>query len=124
MKNSLLHLGFIESSVFLKAILALSLLFLLIAKTHAETLNCQFTHSQEMGLKSIQIKDHMLILNDQIEIPLEKNRVKCGNFGEQIRFDGMAYGYQIILRSCTTEAKFEGDLIDSINWVGASLICD
>lgn len=92
-------------------------------KSFAVALDCQLTNAQVLGIESFVIKDHVLILNDEFEIPLEKSRVKCGHYGEQVRFDGYAYGYQIILKSCSTEVEYEGDLIDSINWVGSEVHC-
>lgn len=89
----------------------------------AQDLNCEFKGDKMEGIKSIRINDESLIINKELEIPLDKSRVKCGNFGRQIRFDGMALGYQVILESCTTEAKFEGNLIDSVNEVAARVLC-
>jgi len=104
---------------------SLFLVFFVSFQNHlfAQDLNCEFKGDKMEGIKSIRINDESLIINKELEIPLDKSRVKCGNFGRQIRFDGMALGYQVVLESCTTEAKFEGNLIDSVNEVAARVLC-
>lgn len=89
----------------------------------AVDLNCEFKETKVEGIDSIQVSGESMLINKETEIPLDKTRVKCGNFGRQIRYDGMALGYQVILESCSTEAKFEGRLIDSINQVAAKVLC-
>ena len=104
---------------------ALLLFFVTITtQAFASELDCKFKDGKVAGVKSIQISEESLILNKELEIPLEKSRVKCGNFGRQTRLDGRALGYQVILKSCTTDAKLEGVLIDSINEVAADVLCD
>ncbi len=109
-----------------KLITASALLFLLVVlqtKAFAGELDCKFKDVQVAGVKTIKISDESLIINSELEIPLEKSRVNCGNFGRQTRFDGSALGFQIVLKSCTTEAKLEGTLIDSLNEVAADVKC-
>jgi hypothetical protein len=89
----------------------------------AATLNCKFKDAQMKGVDSIQISEENLIINNEMEIPLEKSRVNCAHFGRQTRLDGSALGYQVILKSCSTEAQLEGHLIDSINEVSADVLC-
>ena len=110
-----------------KLLTASLLLFVLITLTNqafATTLNCKFKDAPIHGIKSIQISQESLILDDMKEIPLVKTDVKCGNFGQQTRLDGNALGYQVVLKSCTTEAKLEGVLVDEINFVAADLLCN
>jgi hypothetical protein len=109
-----------------KLITASALLFLLMTlqtKVFAQDLDCKFKDVTVTGVKTIKITDENLVINSELEIPLEKSRVKCGSFGKQTRFDGSALGYQVVLKSCSTEAKLEGVLIDSINEVGADVFC-
>lgn len=104
---------------------SLFLLFLVLFQNQvfAQDLNCEFKDLKMEGVESIQISDKSLVINKELEIPLDKSRVICGNFGRQERFDGMALGYQVILESCTSEAKLEGRLIDSIKEVAAKVLC-
>lgn len=109
-----------------KLITASAILFLLVTlqtKAFAQDLDCKFKDVAVSGVKTIQISDESLIINSELEIPLEKSRVKCGSFGKQTRFDGSALGYQVVLKSCSSEAKLEGVLIDSLNEVGADVLC-
>lgn len=109
-----------------KLITAPVLLFLLVVlqtNAFAGDLDCKFKDVSVVGVKSITISDESLIINSELEIPLEKSRVVCGNFGRQTRFDGSALGYQVVLKSCTTDAKLEGVLIDSLNQVAADVRC-
>ena len=109
-----------------RLITASALLFLLVTlqtKVFAMDLDCKFKDVAVSGVKTIKLTDDNLVINSELEIPLEKSRVKCGNFGKQTRFDGSALGYQVVLKSCTTEAKLEGVLIDSLNAVGADVFC-
>jgi len=104
---------------------SLLLIFFLSLKTtvFAGTLNCKFKDIEIRGVEGIKLNDQSLIINNLLEIPLEKSRVKCGNFGRQIRFDGNALGYQVVLKTCTTDAVLEGHLIDSINSIAAEVLC-
>lgn len=105
------------------ASLILCSLVLLQSTAFAGVLNCKFKESTMSGITSIEIKEDSLILNNELEIPLEKSRVNCGHFGRQTRFDGSALGFQVILKSCSTEAKFEGHIIDSLKQVAADVLC-
>ncbi len=107
----------------LKASFFLVCFLLLQNSVFATDLNCEFKETKVEGIDSIQVSGGNMLINEEMEIPLDKTRVKCGNFGRQIRYDGMALGYQVILESCSTEAKFEGRLIDSINQVAAKVLC-
>ncbi len=110
-----------------KLFLASLLLFILSAiqnQVFAGSLNCKFKDRSVAGIESIQLNDDNLIINENMEIPLEKSRVMCGHFGRQTRFDGEALGYQVILKSCTTEATLEGHIIDSVSDIAADLVCD
>ena len=93
------------------------------SEVFALSLNCKFKNEQMSGVDSIELSDGGLVINKELEIPLEKSRVVCGNFGRQTRFDGSALGYQVILKSCSTEAKLEGHLIDSVNTLAADVLC-
>jgi hypothetical protein len=103
----------------------LLLVFVLVVqnKVFASILDCKFKNVSVMGVDKIQLIHEDLVINGELEIPLEKSRVKCGNFGRQVRFDGSALGYQVILKSCTTEAQLEGVLIDAVHFVAVDLQC-
>jgi hypothetical protein len=105
---------------------AFLLLILLSLNTQvfARTLNCHFKHEGIRDVESIQLKDDNLLLNQQMEIPLEKSTVRCANFGKQTRLDGLALGYQIVLKSCTSDAQLEGHLIDSVHQEAAAIVCN
>lgn len=108
----------VTASVFLIVLAALQ------TSAFASTLNCKFKDTTVTGIKSLEIKEESLLINSELEIPLEKSRVKCGSFGRQTRFDGNALGFQIVLKSCSTEAQLEGHIIDEINEVAAEVFCD
>lgn len=104
-----------------------AILFLLVFFTattsSAKSLRCKFKSDSISGIDSIEVKENYLILNKEMEIPLEKTRVECGHFGRQIRLDGSALGFQVILKSCTTDAKMEGHIIDSVNITASDVEC-
>ncbi|HXH31017.1 MAG TPA: hypothetical protein VNJ01_09415 [Bacteriovoracaceae bacterium] len=112
----------------MQKILTASLLLVILAflqtEVFAATLKCNFKNTRVTGVRSILISDESLIINKEMEIPLEKSQVKCGHFGRQTRLDGAALGYQVILKSCTTESVLEGVLIDSVNSVAADVYCN
>ena len=108
----------------MSACLLLIVLAVLQTKAFAGALNCKFKNSKVENIQSIQLQDEFLVINNELEIPLEKNKVKCGNLGRQDRFDGSALGYQVILKSCSEEAKLAGHLIDSRLEQVAELVCD
>lgn len=89
----------------------------------AASLDCKFKDVAMEGVEKIQLTDESLIINAELEIPLEKSRVKCGHFGRQTRLDGTAAGYQVVLKTCTDDAEMEGHLIDSINEIAAKVSC-
>jgi hypothetical protein len=93
------------------------------AKSSFTGLNCSFKNGRVNNIQTLRMAEDYLIINSELEIPLEVSRVKCGNFGKQVRFDGLALGYQVILKSCSSEAKLEGHLIDSLNDKVAEVIC-
>jgi hypothetical protein len=91
----------------------------------SKNLNCQFSNDEVVeGVTSIEISNETLMINKDLEIPLEKSTIRCGNFGRQRRFDGLALGYQIVLESCTTGVALKGDLIDSVKGISAKVICN
>ena len=93
-------------------------------KVFASTLDCKFKSGTYDEIDEIQLIGEDLIINNSLEIPLEKTTVKCGHFGRQVRFDGNALGYQVILKSCSTEAELEGLVIDSINLKAIHIHCN
>ncbi len=99
-------------------------LFLLPLSAAAMNLECKFKGGPVQGVKSIRITQDSLMINSRLEIPLEKTQVRCMNFGKQTRLDGQALGYQVILNSCTSEASFKGALIDLVNLVAATVLCN
>jgi hypothetical protein len=111
-------------SKLVSASLLLVFLFALQTNAFAGTLSCKFKDEKVVGVKSIEVAEDSLLINKELEIPLEKSRVKCGGFGRQTRLDGSALGYQVVLKTCTSEAQLEGHLIDSVNQVAAEVLCD
>jgi hypothetical protein len=111
----------------MKKLITASLLLLITVISHnsafAATMSCKFKQSSVNGVHTIDINDENLIINNELEIPLEKTRVKCGNFGRQTRLDGSALGFQVVLRSCTTDANLEGYLIDEVHSVVGEVLC-
>jgi hypothetical protein len=111
-----------------KLIVACLLLVILAAlqtKAFAATaINCKFKDDKIENIKTIQLTDEALMINGEMEIPLEKSRIKCGNFGRQNRLDGLALGYQVVLKSCSNDAQLEGHLIDSVKEIAAEVMCD
>jgi hypothetical protein len=103
--------------------LLLFILMFLQTKAFALSLDCKFRDNAFEGVDTIQISANSLIINQEEEIPLEKSRVNCGHFGRQMRLDGDALGYQVILKSCSSEAKLEGHIIDAVNNVAADVYC-
>ena len=102
------------------------ILFVLVTlqtKAFSATLDCKFKDITMRGVKSIQLKNDSLVINKNLEIPLLKTSVKCSHYGRLTRLDGDALGYQIILKSCTSIAKLEGYLIDSLNNLAADISC-
>lgn len=95
------------------ASLLLVILTALSTKAFAFSLDCQLKQPEVMAdIRSIQLTEEYLFINENTEIKLEKTLVRCGNFGKQVRFDGMGEGYQVILESCTSEAELKGVLVD------------
>lgn len=110
---------------FMSAFLLLIILATLQTKVFAASLNCSFKgETKVQGIKSLEIFDDALIVNDKEVIPLEHTSIKCGVFGRQSRFDGIGTRLQIILKSCTDEAALEGRLIDAHNEVVADVVCN
>lgn len=110
-----------------KLLTASALLFILVAlqtKAFAQTFECKFKDTKLESVKSIQITEDNLIINKELEIPLEKSRVKCGSFGRQTRLEGSALGFQVVLKSCTREAQLEGYIVDAVNTDGADVYCN
>lgn len=93
-------------------------------KAFAAELECKFKNGGVEGVEKIELSDENLIINHSLEIPLLKTRVRCGHFGKQVRFDGEAEGIQVILKSCTTDAKLEGELVDYEKRVSADVFCN
>lgn len=105
------------------ASLLLVVLVVLQTNAFAGTLDCKFKTTTLKGVQSIRLSDETLLLNNEMEIPLEKSRVKCGHSSRQVRFDGHALGYQVILKSCVV-GEMGGHIIDSVNAVAAEVECD
>ncbi len=105
------------------ATLMLVLVLVVQNKAFASVMDCKFKNMTAEGIDKIQLIDEDLIINGELLIPLEKSRVKCGNFGRQVRFDGTALGYQVVLKSCSTDAVLEGVLIDAVNFIAMDVQC-
>ncbi len=112
-----------EMQKLIRASLILAILAVLQTKVFAMSLDCKFKETVVAGVQSIEVNDEAVVINHAVAIPLEKSRVKCGSFGKQVRFDGTGQGYQVILESCSAEAKLEGHLIDEVNEVAAEVQC-
>jgi hypothetical protein len=108
----------VVTTLFMLAILAMP------STVSAATLNCKFKGPRVSGIQTIKLSEESLFINEEIEIPLEKSRVKCGGFGRQTRLDGRALGYQVILKTCSNEAEISGHLIDAIEARAVEVVCD
>jgi hypothetical protein len=108
------------------ACLLLVIFSVLQSAAFAAPLNCKFKDSAVTveGIKTLQITDDALVINDSSVIYLSHTKIKCGAFGRQHRFDGFGKGLQIILKSCTDSAVLSGHIIDSISSKVAEVICD
>lgn len=111
----------------MKKLITATILILVLAilnnKVFAKDLHCQFTDRVVEGIESIVVVDDKVIINDEVEVALEKSEINCSNFGRQLRFDGVNQGYQLILKSCTSEASLEGVIIDTIQQQVGDIIC-
>lgn len=111
-----------------KLVSATVLLFVLVAlqsKAFAFTeMNCKVKNGSIPGIQSLHLSEEELVINGVVSIPLEKLRVKCANMGKQIRLDGEGEGLQVILKTCSTEAKVEGYILDEVNNAQALVQCD
>jgi hypothetical protein len=94
------------------------------SQVFAADLNCEFKDDVVEGVKTIVVTNETLKINRDLEIPLEKSSIRCGNFGKQTRFDGSALGYQVVLESCTEGVAMRGALIDSVKGIAANVICN
>lgn len=90
----------------------------------ASSRKCNFTKEKISGVSTIEFSEESIKINGEMEIPLEKTKIKCGISGKRLRFDGLALGYQVVLETCTTQATLEGHLIDSVNQEIAELACE
>lgn len=86
-------------------------------------LQCHFTDRFIEGVESITFVEDKLIINGTDEITLDLSEINCSNFGRQVRLDGRDHGYQVILKSCTSEGVLEGRLIDNIKQEIGDIIC-
>ncbi len=111
-----------------KLISASVLLFVLVAlqsKAFAlSDMNCKVKDGTIDGIETLHLSDEVLTINGVVSIPLDKLRVKCANMGRQIRLEGEAEGIQVVLKTCSTEARVEGHIIDAANNTKAIVQCD
>jgi hypothetical protein len=108
----------------IKASFLLLVLSFVSANAFAFTMECTVQKGMISGVKSIHLSEENLSINGEMEIPLEKTQINCGHFKKQVRLAGRALGYQIILKSCTSDAVLEGDLIDSVRGDIAQVSCE
>lgn len=87
-------------------------------------MNCKVKNGSISGIHTLALSNDHLIINNQVTIALDKLRVKCGNMGRQIRLEGEGQGLQVILKTCSTEAKVEGHILDPANNAQALVQCD
>lgn len=99
-------------------------LAILNSKAFALELQCKFSDRIVEGVESVVIREDAIFINETVQIPLEKSEINCSNFGRQLRFDGHADGYQVILKSCSADAQFEGILIDNIKQQVGDISCN
>lgn len=90
----------------------------------ATEMNCKVKKGSIDGIESLQFSNDELLINGRVSIPLDRLRVNCGNLGRQLRFDGEGRGLQVILKTCSTEAKVEGHILDPANNAQALIQCD
>jgi hypothetical protein len=109
---------------FMTAAALLLILSALSGQAFAKTLHCRYKLDRIEDVDFIKIEEESAMLNDSMEIPLERSVVRCGNFGRQIRLDGRALGYQVVLKSCSSDARLEGHLIDSIRQQAVDIVCN
>lgn len=114
--------------IWMKKLLSASLLLILIAtlqtKAFGATLNCKFSTERTFeNIETIQLTDETFKINGEIEIPLEKSTIRCGHFGKRNRLDGLALGYQVILKACAVGSQIKGHIIDEVNAVAADIVC-
>lgn len=111
----------------MKKLISATILILVLAilnnNAFAQDLHCHFTDRVVEGVKSIVMSEDKVIINEEIEVPLEMSEINCSNFGRQLRFDGVNQGYQLILKSCTSEASLEGVIIDTIQQQVGDIVC-
>ncbi len=99
-----------------KASVLLFVLTVLSTKAFALTdMNCKVKNGGIAGIKTLHLSEEQLVINGTVAIPLDKLRVKCANMGRQIRLEGEGRGLHVILKTCSTEAKVEGYILDTVN---------
>lgn len=107
------------------AVVLLVLLSVLTSKAFAiSEMNCRVKNGDITGIQTLHLSETELTINGSLNIPLEKLRVKCANMGRQIRLEGAADGLQVILKTCSTEAKVEGHILDPANNTQTTILCD
>jgi hypothetical protein len=106
------------------AFVLLFIMSVLQSKVFAADMNCKVKELAIAGIESLQLTADQLIINNTHAIQLEKLHVTCAHMGSQLRFEGEGQGLQVILRTCSTEAKVEGHIIDPANNATALVLCD
>ena len=124
LKNSKTTTKEIWMQKFTTACLLLVFIAALQTNAFAATMNCEFTSTSFENIKSIKLSDETFKINNELEIPLEKSIIKCGHFGKRSRMDGLALGYQIILKACSSEHSATGHIIDEVNEIAADIVCN
>lgn len=103
----------------------LFLLLVLQTKAFAITeMDCKVKTGTIPGIQTLHLSEDELVINNTVSITLDKLRVKCGNMGRQIRLEGEGEGLQVILKTCSTQAKVEGHILDPANNATALIQCD
>ncbi len=107
------------------AVVLLVILSVLTSKAFAiSDMNCRVKNGDIAGIQTLHLTDGELTINGSVSIPLEKLRVKCANMGKQTRLEGEADGLHVILKTCSTEAKVEGHIMDPANNTQTTILCD
>ncbi len=107
------------------ALVLLIILSALTSKAFAiSEMNCRVKNGDISGIQTLHLSEGELTINGTVSIPLEKLSVKCANMGRQIRLEGEADGFQVILKTCSTEAKVEGHIMDPANNTQTTILCD
>jgi len=107
-----------------KSLSVFVLFFIVASEAFAVDAVCRFKESKLEGVESLTLETGLFIINNNVEIPLVESSIHCGQMGLKQRLDGLAEGYQIVLKSCSFDGSFEGHVTDTARRVSSDVICD